>query len=347
MTNGSLIDLILPHLNCPTGDCSLCRDRAAAIIAIVRRHYEGRPAVEGKPLELMTRDELLAYIKQHQPQQPQDAIECVGNAIHEAWHKPGTSLNDVAKAAIVAMGGASDREAEGFGKVEPASPPARDDQRGYPVGERTATLKSEAKTIPSNGESMACEESSRATVRSGWYPLDKCPIHAMGNGQNEAERETGAWFSDCPSCNPPASDQQREMRLLTADEVEAKLLQNSRYLHEPLTGNEKKLIRDVLSLCRTTEPDRCPDCGASMIEVCSGLEINARGEASGLCCHSDYCEKPIKPVMSKPKVIDYVNIAQEAYNAEFAKTMVKPTLYYQAMEAAVKAVLDAAGVKYV
>jgi hypothetical protein len=34
-------------------------------IAIIRRHYEGRPAVEGKPLELMSRDELLAHIRQH------------------------------------------------------------------------------------------------------------------------------------------------------------------------------------------------------------------------------------------------------------------------------------------
>jgi hypothetical protein len=29
-----------------------------------KRHTEGRPAVEGKPLELMTRDELLSYIRQ-------------------------------------------------------------------------------------------------------------------------------------------------------------------------------------------------------------------------------------------------------------------------------------------
>ncbi len=32
-------------------------------IDIIRHHYEGRPAVEGKPLELMTRDELLNYIR--------------------------------------------------------------------------------------------------------------------------------------------------------------------------------------------------------------------------------------------------------------------------------------------
>ena len=32
-------------------------------IAIFRRHYEGRPAVDEKPLELMTRDELLAYVR--------------------------------------------------------------------------------------------------------------------------------------------------------------------------------------------------------------------------------------------------------------------------------------------
>lgn len=29
--------------------------------------------------------------------------------------------------------------------------------------------------------------------------------------------------------------------------------------------------------------DDCPDCGAAMIEVCSGLEINARGEYAGRC----------------------------------------------------------------
>lgn len=34
-------------------------------LAIVRRHHEGRAAVAGKPLELMTRDELLAYIQGH------------------------------------------------------------------------------------------------------------------------------------------------------------------------------------------------------------------------------------------------------------------------------------------
>jgi hypothetical protein len=32
-------------------------------ITIFRLHTEGRPAVEGKPLELMTRDELLSYIQ--------------------------------------------------------------------------------------------------------------------------------------------------------------------------------------------------------------------------------------------------------------------------------------------
>ncbi len=43
MNTRSLNDLILPHLNCPTGDCSFCRDRAAAIIAIVRQHQAEQP----------------------------------------------------------------------------------------------------------------------------------------------------------------------------------------------------------------------------------------------------------------------------------------------------------------
>jgi hypothetical protein len=33
------------------------------VVAAIRRHTAGRPAVEGKPLELMTRDELLSYIR--------------------------------------------------------------------------------------------------------------------------------------------------------------------------------------------------------------------------------------------------------------------------------------------
>ena len=49
--------------------------------AIVRRHVEGRPAVSGKPLEIQSRDELLAYIRQRQAEQPQDVIERVARAI--------------------------------------------------------------------------------------------------------------------------------------------------------------------------------------------------------------------------------------------------------------------------
>lgn len=44
--------------------------------------------------------------------------------------------------------------------------------------------------------------------------------------------------------------------------------------------------------------NKCPDCGADMVEVCSGLENLSRGDAASSCRHSDYCEKPIKSVIS-------------------------------------------------
>lgn len=56
------------------------------------------------------------------------------------------------------------------------------------------------------------------------------------------------------------------------------------------------IINIIRPYLRTTEPDKCPDCGADMIEVCSGLENISRGDAASSCCHSDYCEKPLKPV---------------------------------------------------
>jgi hypothetical protein len=35
------------------------------VIELVERHMNGRPAVAGKPLELQSRDELLAYIRRY------------------------------------------------------------------------------------------------------------------------------------------------------------------------------------------------------------------------------------------------------------------------------------------
>lgn len=77
-------------------------------IAIIHRHYEGRPAVDGKPLELMTRDELLAaYIKARKGEQSGDAVERVIDAIHASplHGMPLDDCREVAKAAIAAMGG--------------------------------------------------------------------------------------------------------------------------------------------------------------------------------------------------------------------------------------------------
>ena len=84
--------------------------------------------------------------------------------------------------------------------------------------------------------------------------------------------------------------------------------------------------------------NKCPDCGATMLEVCSGLEINARGEAAGLCRHSDYCEKPPKPVMIA--LSDAVDAIENVADLNRHGT----GMNYETMA---KAVLDAAGVKYV
>lgn len=50
--------------------CSPLQKRIQAAITIVRQHFEGRTAVPGKPLELMTRDELLAYIREAERSSP-------------------------------------------------------------------------------------------------------------------------------------------------------------------------------------------------------------------------------------------------------------------------------------
>lgn len=62
-------------------------------------------------------------------------------------------------------------------------------------------------------------------------------------------------------------------------------------------------------------------------------------------------EEQLKPYLATRNSVsislkEYVDMAQTESNLEFRKTMVQPTIYYQAMEAAVKAVLDAAGVDY-
>jgi hypothetical protein len=63
-------------------------DGLTAAIAIVRRHTEGRPAVEGKPLELMTRDELLSYIRHSAKRDAMPAEGCEPGELKylREWH---------------------------------------------------------------------------------------------------------------------------------------------------------------------------------------------------------------------------------------------------------------------
>lgn len=106
-------------------------------IAIVRRHYEGRPAVAGKPLEIQTRDELLAYIRQQQPEDQEDIVirllndqKFINRAV--AYSHGACDLREVSIAAIAAMGSVSCQELKVSG-VTPRNDPAN--TSGYSVKE--------------------------------------------------------------------------------------------------------------------------------------------------------------------------------------------------------------------
>lgn len=66
------------------GNPAMLLDR---VILIIRRHYNGKSAIEGKPLELQTRDELLAHIRALQP------VVCSNGwqPKHE-WHRYGIGI---------------------------------------------------------------------------------------------------------------------------------------------------------------------------------------------------------------------------------------------------------------
>jgi hypothetical protein len=86
-----------------------------------KRHTEGRPAVEGKPLELMTRDELLSYIRHSAKRDAMqvgdaqrildlalfEARACVGNTPH-----PPIFVNTIERIeqAIAALNNTSHKE---------------------------------------------------------------------------------------------------------------------------------------------------------------------------------------------------------------------------------------------
>ncbi len=79
VSDSTLIEKLKEAYDNPRGDI-MWRAGLARAMGIVKLHYEGRPAVEGKPLELQTRDELLAYIRQHQAEPSQDEVERVAIA---------------------------------------------------------------------------------------------------------------------------------------------------------------------------------------------------------------------------------------------------------------------------
>lgn len=54
---------------------SIRADALNEVIVLIRRHFEGKPAVAGKPLEIMTRDELLNYIRRQEAKQDVPEVE--------------------------------------------------------------------------------------------------------------------------------------------------------------------------------------------------------------------------------------------------------------------------------
>lgn len=65
------------------------------------RHYKGRPAVDGKPLELQTRDELLAVV--HGLQAENDRLGFEANAGRQAEAEANEEVKELAEAAEAAL----------------------------------------------------------------------------------------------------------------------------------------------------------------------------------------------------------------------------------------------------
>lgn len=65
MINDSLIEKLIKESRAFRDSENAGMLHISKVIAIIHRHYNGKPAIEGKPIELQTRDELLAYIRNH------------------------------------------------------------------------------------------------------------------------------------------------------------------------------------------------------------------------------------------------------------------------------------------
>jgi hypothetical protein len=111
-----------------------------------------------------------------------------------------------------------------------------------------------------------------------------------------SEYKGGAPFITPQDCDPKTNPL---FAMIPPTEKHPSLKIASRQAAEQLTA--------LKSVCSSEIPyNKCPDCGADMIEVCSGLENVSRGEAASSCRHSDYCEKPPKPVMRSDEPVAYV-----------------------------------------
>lgn len=170
--NLSLIDKTALDAVCAGKDITFrtgCEQIIGDYLAAVQRHHNGRTAVPGKPLELQTRDELMAYIKE------QDETVRMGlREIIRAAKVEGCGLSYLAKVAedtLNDLGGVP----LGLPDGEPTAavtPPASSDQREITVVDELDILasmleayKEAAGLIPPYGSMKAVLEAIRPSVR--------------------------------------------------------------------------------------------------------------------------------------------------------------------------------------
>jgi hypothetical protein len=72
-------------------------------------------------------------------------------------------------------------------------------------------LASPSKTADEYHDRLFTEEDAAAIDResvaqSQRLSSNNCPLHALGNGSTEKERNTAIWAANCPTCNPPSGD---------------------------------------------------------------------------------------------------------------------------------------------
>ncbi len=282
---------------------------------------------------------------------------------HKAW------LRYLAEAAIAAIRDASDRKAEvhkANASVRTSSP-GSDRPSGYSVmgapvvPEAKDGFESHAFPLQCGGYSEDLSKCPRcgAPADNGHdrcyppnpYVCSKCSVY----GPDEDQRRG---HSDMEEVRPQAPNQEQmvakcgDAAASSANSCEISVMGEGRDSEATCEPSECGRLGQHETL-RITSPAK-PVCGKiSPVDedrfYCIARDAiqSADGDEDDAAAN---VVEAIFPYLRTPEPVslkDYVNMAQTESNLEFRKTCVRPTIYYQAMEAAVKAVLEAAGVPYV